>query len=146
MSLKRIYWHTFFHLQVETLLFILKIAFHIDFDGVPLLWIWKSRGDAESSFAICDNWSGKEEYMALSSQSLWGPSVGSIYPFPRFYIWSCHPTPQTPRACYVQNTATDPGKTRCISPGPCSQRCYSLGNMFYLCRCEGGRMACLPGY
>lgn len=50
------------------------------------------------------------------------------------------------RLCYVQSTAIDPGTIRCISPSHCLHTHYILGNIFYLCRCEGGRMACLSGF
>ena len=66
-----------FYLQVDTLFFL--IISHIDFDGVPS----KKSRDAEINFAIWDNWSNKKEYVGLSSQFLWGPSVESTYPFPR---------------------------------------------------------------
>ena len=68
---------------------VLFTSWYIIFFNYKSYWFWwspllkKSRGDAETNFAIWDNWSKKKEYAGLSSQFLWEPSVGSTYPFPR---------------------------------------------------------------
>lgn len=103
---------------------------------------YKSKNQEEMQRSILPFETTDQRKGVLSSQSLWGPSVESTYPFRRVLhlILSSHTVNTEILLC-----AIDPGKTRCISLSPCSQRLYILGSIFYLCRYTGRRMACLPG-